>query len=290
MGAPKDWLTQDGAPWRPFEDSGTLVKPLRTPRTPGAIFAACERHLLAHLKAACLWPERQRDKTWRIGDYSSYILEFSPTPGAKVYAQFWSEPDERGVIVATRDEANNLKKSIAVGTAQEVRALGREAIAIVCKGLGYDGRVPLTFRLQLGTRLKAGLVFDSICASDLAKLMRRWGYQVEIVEHDGKPDLVTSAIGSQPFLVAFVGERPKGSNEYGMIELRSYFRFEGDVPEGLPNAINRNSVAAQASVDEEGDLLVQTPILLHGGVSAENLQMSFGIWKQTIEEIVNGLA
>ena len=80
----KEWLTQDGAPWRPFDDSGTLVKPQRTPRTQSAIFAECERLLLSHLKAACLWPERQRDKTWRIGDYSFYILEFSPTPGTEV--------------------------------------------------------------------------------------------------------------------------------------------------------------------------------------------------------------
>lgn len=289
MGTPKDWLTQDGAMVRPLEDGGILVKPLRTPRTPGVIFAACERQLLAHLKAACLWPEAQRDRTWRIGDYSCYILEFSPASGTRVHAQFWSEPDEDGVIVATRDQANNLEKSVATGAERSPRALGRAAIAILCKRLGYDGRVPVVFRLQLGTRLRAGLVFESICASDLVKLMRRWGYVAEADEHDGRSNLVTSAVGTHPFLVTFVGERPQGSNEYGMIELKTFFRFEGDVPEGLLTAINRNTIAARASVDEEGDLAVQSPVVLHGGVSAENLRMSFGIWKQTIEEIVRGL-
>ena len=289
MAANKDWLTQDGAPSRPFEDSGTLVKPLRAPRNPSAIFAACERQLLAHLKAACLWSERERNKTWRIGDYSFYVLEFGPARGTDVYAQFWSEPDEDGVIFATRGKAHNFRKTIAIGTAKDVRVLAREAIGILCEVLGYDGRVPLTFRLQLGTRLKPGLAFDSICASDLAKLMRRWGFVAEIEEHDGKPNLIRSAIGQQPFLVGFVGERPEGSNEYGMISLRAVLRFEGGVPGRLVGAINQNTVAAKASVDEEGDLIVQTAILLHGGVTADNLEMSFGIWKQTIDEIVGGL-
>ena len=289
MGTQNDWLNQNGMPSRPFEDSGTLVKPLRTPRTASVIFAACERQLLVHLKAACLWPESQRDKAWRIGDYSDYLLEFSPAPGTIAYAQFWSEPDEDGVIIATRDAAENLERSVAIGAARNARTLGREAVAILCKRLGYDGRVPLAFRLRLGTRLKAGLVFESICASDLVKLLRRWGYVAEIDGPDGRSNLVRSAVGTHPFLVAFVGERPQGSSEYGMIELRAYFRFEGAVPGRLVNAINQNTIAARASVDEEGDLAVQSPIVLHGGVSAENLRMNFGIWKQTIEEIVSGL-
>jgi len=289
MGTQNDWLKQDGMPSRPFEDSGALVKPLRTPRTASAIFAACERRLLVHLKAACLWPENQRDNAWHIGDYSDYLLEFSPAPSKIAYAQFWSEPDEDGVIVATRDGAGNLERSVAIGAATNARTLGREAIAILSKRLGYDGRVPLTFRLRLGTRLKAGLVFESICASDLVKLLRRWGYVAEIDRHDGISNVVKSAAGTHPFLVAFVGERPQGSSEYGMIELRAYFRFDGDVPGRLVNTINQDTIAARASVNEEGDLVIQSPMVLHGGVSAENLRMNFDIWKQTIEQIVGGL-
>ncbi len=289
MAEPKDWLTQVGAPRRPCEDSGTLVKPLRTPRKAGAIFAACERQLLAHLNAACLWPGRQRDKAWRIGDYSCYVIGFSPARGTEVCAQFCSEPDEDGVIFATRGKAHNFRKTVAIATAKEVRVLAREAIGILCEVLGYDGRVPLTYRLHLGTRLEPGLVFDAACASDLAKLMRRWGFAAQVEEHGSKPNLIRSAVGTQPFLVALVGEHPEGSSEYGMAWLRAFFRFEGGVPEGLASAINENAVAAKASLDGEGDLVVQTPVLLHGGVTTENLAMTFAIWKRTIEEIVKGL-
>ena len=313
----KDWLTQDGAPWRPFDDEGTLVKPQRTARSASAIFAACEAALVGHLKSVCSWPDKQRNKTWRIGDYSFYILEFSPAPKTNVYVQFWSEPDEDGVIFEIssgalnpptdkyvdpekqellRDhgfelggQAGNFQKNVRVDNARDVRALARETVAILCKALGYDGRVPLTFKRHLGTRLQPGMTFDTICASDLVKLMRRWGYVAEYDESDERPSLIKSAVDRQPFLVAFVGERPEGSNQYGMIGLGAYFRFQDGVPDGLPNAINQKFMSVKASVDDDGDLIVQTPILLHGGLTEENLQMSFAIWRETIEDIVKEL-
>jgi hypothetical protein len=42
----KEWLTQDGAPWRPFDYEGTLLKPQRTARSATAIFAASEEALV----------------------------------------------------------------------------------------------------------------------------------------------------------------------------------------------------------------------------------------------------
>ena len=313
----KDWLTQDGAPWRPFDYEGTLVKPQRTARSATAIFAACEEALVGHLKSVCLWPEKQRNKTWRIGDFSFYIIEFSPAPKTTVYAQFWSEPGEDGVIFEVssgawnpptdkyvdpgkqellRDHgfelggrADNFKKIVRVDTAREVRALAREAVAILCKALGYDGRVPLTFKQHLGTRLQPGMTFDTICASDLVKLMRRWGFVADYDEESDKPNVVRSTVGEQPFLVSFAGERPEGSNQYGMIALGAFFRFDDGVPGGLLDAMNQNFNTVKATVDEDGDMVVQTPILLHGGVTEENLEMSFSIWRETIERIVEGL-
>src|SRR5687768_5355942 len=91
-------LTHEGAQWRPFDSKGVLVKPNRAPRSAAAVFAACERTLLAHLKAVCIWPEKARDQTWRIGDYALYIIDFSPAPDTRLYLQFWSEPEEEGAI------------------------------------------------------------------------------------------------------------------------------------------------------------------------------------------------
>jgi hypothetical protein len=325
-----DWLAKDGAPWRPFDDKGVLVAggpafarahPSRT-----ELFdKACERQLFKHLKAACLWPARDRDKTWRLGDYSSYVLEFTSPNLVSVTLRFLSEPDERtgsgtvsfavsssawnrgqhshidasrsellrdhGFELARRgrDEAH-FKKHVLVPGGRAVRALARETIAILCKVFGYDGATPLEFHLHLGTRLSAGFTFDGICATDLLKLMQRWGFAAtELEEHAGQAPLIKSIVQDQPFLVAFVGERQDGNGEFGMIGLRTFMRFEGGVPEGLPNAINTSFATVKASVDDDGDLVVQTPIILHGGVTAENLEMCFKVWRETLEEISQGL-
>lgn len=151
--------------------------------------------------------------------------------------------------------------------------------------IAADGAPPLEFHLHLGTRLSAGFTFDGICANDLLKLMQRWGFAAtELEERADQVPLIKSTVQDQPFLVAFVGEREDG-NGYGMIGLRTFMRFEDGVPEGLLNAINTSFATVKASVDKDGDLVVQTPIILHGGVTADNLEMCFKIWRETLEEI-----
>ncbi|HWJ06724.1 MAG TPA: YbjN domain-containing protein [Steroidobacteraceae bacterium] len=325
-----DWLAADGAPWRPFDDKGVLIdgrppvarnRPTRT-----ELFdKACERQIFKHLKAACLWPARDRDKTWRLGDYSSYVLEFTTADCVSVRLRFWSEPDERtgsgtvsfavsssawdhqqhGAADATRTELlrdhgfetarrrredGQFRKQLLVPGGRAVRALARETIAILCKVFEYDGATPLEFHLHLGSRLSAGFTFDGICAGDMLKLMQRWGFAAaELEERPDQPPLIKSMVQDQPFLVAFIGEREGGRGDYGMIGLRTFMRFEGGVPDGLPNAINTSFATVKASVDEDGDLVVQTPIILHGGVTAENLEMCFKVWRETLEEISEGL-
>jgi hypothetical protein len=324
-----DWLAADGAPWRPFDERGVLVPakgpPVAACPSRAELFdKACEQQLVTHLKAACLWPARDRDKTWRLGDYSRYALEFSAGFNC-VALQFRSEPDERtqsGVVSfavsssawngdhgakldASRQELlrdhgfavsrrgrdeGHFSKDVLIPGGRAVRALAREAIAILCKVLDYDGAAPLEFHLHLGTRLSAGFTFDGICPDDLLKLMQRWGFAAtELEERVGQPPLIKSVVQEQPFLVAFVGEKQDSAREFGMIGLRTFMRFEGGVPEGMANAINTSFATVKASVDEDGDLVVQTPIILHGGVTAENLEMCFRVWRETLEEIAQGL-
>lgn len=331
-----DWLAAEGAPWRPFDDRGELVAalPARPPlrATRGELFGKeCERQLIRHLKTVCLWPSRDRDRTWRLGDYSRYELQFEAPGRAVLTVQFHSEPDERtgngavtfgvsaprprrsgapvldaarqemlrdhGFALALRgaeDEAGQFRKQVLVPGGRAVRALARETIAILCKVLDYDGASPLQYRLHLGTRLSAGFAFDGICAGDLLKLMHRWGFAaVELEERANHAPLIKSRVGEQPFLVAFVGARDdevaSPAGEYGMIGLRTFLRFADGVPDELPNAINANFATVKASVDEDGDLVVQMPLILHGGVTATNLEMCFRVWRETLEEIGAGL-
>ena len=186
-----EMLAREGAPWRPFEDKGVLLKPLKTPRSAAGIFAACEKQLLSHLKAVCLWPQQDRNQNWRVGDYSYYILEFTPKPKTIVYVQFWSQPDDDdGVLFEVssgamnppadkfvdterqerlRDHgfeiagnAGNFRKAIKIENAREVRAAAREAIALLTKVLGYDGTLELRYDLSLQTQMTVRHVFSKV--------------------------------------------------------------------------------------------------------------------------------
>lgn len=288
-----DWLAAEGAPWRPFDDRGELVRvqgqepgPRIRPTRAELFGKDCERQLIRHLKTVCLWPARDRDKTWRLGDYSRYEPQFEVPGRAVLTVQFNAEPDERtgngavsfgvssrrvrragvtaldaarqemlrdhGFVMAMRgadSSGGQFRKQVLVPGGRAVRALARETIAILCKVLDYDGATPLEYRMHLGTRLSAGF--------------------------------------------AFVGARDEqeatAEGQYGMIGLRTFMRFEGGVPEELPNAINGNFATVKACVDEDGDLVVQMPLVLHGGVTAANLEMCFRIWRETLEEISEGL-
>jgi hypothetical protein len=309
-------LAREGAPWRPFEDKGILLKPQKTPRSAAAIFAACEKTLLAHLKAVCLWPAKERNETWRVGDYSYYILEFEPRPKTLLYVQFWSEPeDDDGVLFevcsgalnknaaefvdAERQEllrdhgfeiggnANNFRKAIKIENAREVRAAAREATALLCKVLGYDGRQELRFHLCLASNSRLRHVFEDIEPGDVAALLREWGFAAELqLREDGVP-VILSRTDYGPFAVALLDSTESG--QYQSATLRTFQKLEDPSQAfGVANAINRKFRLLQASVDEDGDLVIESQLTLLGGVTAEHLRMRFELWRGMLGAMVEG--
>jgi len=53
--------------------------------------------------------------------------------------------------------------------------------------------------------------------------------------------------------------------------------------------VNRKFTALQASVDSDGDLLLETTILLHGGVTAEHLRARFEVWRGMVRAVGEGM-
>jgi hypothetical protein len=316
-------LAREGAPWRPFEDQGILVTAQKKPRDAKAIFAACERPLLTHLKAVCDWPERERNQSWRVGDYSFYILEFSPAPKTDVYLQFWSEPDTDGVIFEIssgamnpptdryvnserkerlRDHgfeiggnAGNFSKTVTVDSAREARAVARETIALACHALGYDGTQDLRYRLYLGTTTKLKHVFDKIEPAELLALLKEWGFPAKRKPNEvDKPPLIECRTDSGPFGVLLMDETKPKSGAYQAVVLRTFRSLpaaDDDADETttmaleLANQVNRAFSALQASVDSDGDLLLESSILLHGGVTPEHLKARFEMWRRMVRVI-----
>ncbi len=321
-----EMLAREGAPWRPFEDKGVLLKPLKTPRSAAGIFAACEKQLVSHLKAVCLWPQKDRNQSWRVGDYSYYILEFAPKPGTIVYVQFWSQPDDDdGVLFEVssgamnppadkfvdtekqellRDHgfeiagnAGNFRKAIKIENAREVRAAAREAIALLTKVLGYDGTLELRYDLSLQTQMTVRHVFSKVSPDTLEKLLREWGFPAELKpREEGKPPQIDCRAEAGPFGVLLLDEEREGSDSYQALALRTFHSLPpGDddddvaVRLGLANQVNRKFTALQASVDNDGDLLLETTVLLHGGVTAEHLRARFEVWRGMVRAVGEGM-
>ena len=311
-----EMLAREGAPWRPFEDKGVLVKPLKMPRDARTIFAACEKQLVSHLKAVCLWPAKERNESWRVGDYSYYILEFSPSPKVGLYLQFWSEPDEDGAIFEVssgawnppadkyvdtdrqellRDHgfeiggnANNFRKIVTIENMKDLRAIAREAVAIACKVLGYDGTLELRYDLHLQTHMSVRHVLSEVSPQTLEKMLHEWGFPADLKREEGKLPWIESRTDHGPFFVLFRDATKEESNDYHALRVRTFRKVkDAATAHVLANQLNQRLIELKATIDGEGDLMIESQVLLHAGVTAEHLRMRFELWRWMIGEMAS---
>lgn len=314
-------LVANGAPWRPYTDKGVLVAAAAAPRTAAEVFAVAERSLMTHLEAACLWPETEQDRSWHLGDYAYYILSFAPTPEAGAYVQCWSESgDEGGLLVevssghghapseryvdATRQallrergfeiggNARNFRKRLVVADETALRAFAHEAIAILCAVLGCDGTVPLRFELHLGSPLAMRRTLDAIEPQLMLRLMRDWGHATRRERaSDGAP-MIVSRCGAGSIWIAFKQPRKEGGQKFQRLLLGAVRRGPGprEAALGRANEINRRWSGLQASIDRDGDLVLETEVRLHGGVTPEHLRMRVDVFRRSVEAIAAGRA
>lgn len=119
-------MLREGAPWRPFEEEGVLVASGKTPRDAKAVFAACERTLV-------------RSQLGRVQHPGRPVCRHDP-PGPRA-----------GSRLRAGRRAKNFRKAVSAGNSRDIRAIAREAVAVLGKILGYDGRQELRFTLHLGS-------------------------------------------------------------------------------------------------------------------------------------------
>jgi hypothetical protein len=306
-------LAKEGAPWRPFEDKGVLVKASRTPRDAKTIFATCEKQLVSHLKAVCLWPEKGRNDSWRVGDYSFYILEFTPAPRTGVYVQLWSEPDEEGAIFEVssgawnppadkyvdpgvqeqlRDHgfeiggnAENFRKIVGIEGAKDLRAVAREAMAVLCKVLRYDGTQELRYTLSLQTPYTVRHVLSEVSPYTLGKMLDEWGFPAELTTEKDQRPIIEVRTDFGPFAVLFGDEVREGARHYHALKLRTFRKVPAEKAFAAANELTQRMLTLKASVDEDGDLLLESQVLMHGGVTPEHLHSRFVLWRWLLGEI-----
>ncbi len=312
-------LVANGAPWRPYSDEGVLVAAAAAPRTTAEILAVAERSLMTHLKAACLWPEAERGRSWDIGDYAYYILSFKPVPDAAIYVQCWSDSGDDGRLLvevssghrhapaeryvdATRQallrergfeiggNASNFRKRIVVADETELRAFARKAVAILSTELGLDGTRPLRFKLHLGSVLAMRRTLDAIEPQLMLQLMHDWGYPTRRLRTpDGAP-MIASRCGAGSIWIGFKQPRKEGGQQFQRLLLGAVRRGPGTHDAALEraNEINRRWSGLQASIDQDGDLVLEAEVLLYGGVTLEHVRMRIDLFRRSVEVIAEG--
>jgi len=298
---------------RPFSDKGVLVWAHVHPRDAETIVSVCEEQLLQHLGAVCLWPEEERNRSWRNGDTSFYVLDFHPEPGICVYVQLLSEAGQgwalcevssgawypetarfvhagRQVLLRDRGfeiggDAGNFRKFIGIANAEDVRAVARDVMAIFTDVMGYDGTQKLRYELTLQSRVVVPRVLQHISPEALAGSLNEWGFMAELKREDGRPPRVESRIDRGQLEVLFGDETGEGSDEYQALTLRASGRAEDNKARERADRLNRGLAEVESTVDDDGNIIVVQPVPMHGGVTTEQLRAQFHLLRRVISEI-----
>jgi hypothetical protein len=148
--------------------------------------------------------------------------------------------------------------------------------------LGYDGTRELTYTLNLNSHSVVHHVFDTINPEDLQKLMREWGFQADLKREEGKPPLIESRTDHAAFVVVLVDESTGGSGRFRVLGLRALWRLHGKDGTSIANQINQRLGSLQASLDGDGDLVVEAQIVLRGAVTAEHVKTRLEAWRSSL--------
>jgi hypothetical protein len=305
-------LPADRVSWRPFDDRGDLLPGTGAASAPEALIDDCGNAVRSHLLAVCLWPDETRGLYWNTGDYSFYILSFTNAQGANVFVQFWSEPGENVLFEVSSGEvtpparrsltdhqreglrdhgfeigdSRNFTKSVSVTVPVEVAALAREALAVLSRVLGYDGSVPLSYQLHLGSRTLVRRVFTHMSPNTLEQLLGEWQFPAPLCLPGGEP-VMQCWIDHHPFRIALHGREGLPPGEFGMISLRASFESQGGDVLEIANTVNRQFALMQAYVAADGVLVAESQILLRGGIAEEHVRSRFQFWQTTIRQLVS---
>jgi len=307
-------------PARPFEDDGVLLPASDAALSPDELRERCEDLVASHLERVCRWPPAARGENWQPGDYSFYVLEFPAGPEAPFFVQFWSEPGGEVIMEVASGEANtalkpfvteplrrslaergftlggeaeNFRKTLGLNQAGGVEGLAREALTVLTDCLGYDGRVPLSYRLYLG-RPETGSTSPGPAYHE-GPLIRSMG--VEDLEAAWKlarcqakrlSDVAVAVADQQAassFVATLIVPRPEQSGRFGGIQLSCYLRAPRETIEAVSAEVGMSLPGARLGVDRDGDLAVLQDIIVMGGVTMENVQLQFALWRNNLARL-----
>jgi len=303
---------------RPITESGCLLDPSDRPMTPESVHSAVLEKLSEHLGRVCLWGPSPARLYKQIGEYSYYIISCE-VRGEPVFVKFWSEPGDSGICmeVSTRNGSGkhsrdrwarwrerildhgfgvaehgpNLRKTLTFDSSADISVLARESVAILTRIFGYNGTTSLQYELHLGTRLDAVPVLTSVTRSEVEKLIRAWRFTVYPTGKPKSDEVDESKFSIERGDVRCTVDllRSGGLSEgcYDGIHLVFGAVANGRNLRPLCEHINSHCLATTASIDVDGDLMVDRFVMIAGGVTSTHLEIQLNTWYATLHEIVS---
>jgi hypothetical protein len=281
----------------------------------GANRADIVRHVLEKLTAqlfmVCTWPADCAERTDVVGAYRFFILDFSPREQVSLYLQVWSEPGDPVLFEVSsgygyapteayltqtmkeallgrgfefRGPAKNFQKKVVVTGRSTIRTLAREMLAIAVDVLGYDGKVPLTFRFHQDSRTEQGRLFRGIQPNDFQRLLERWGITAKFTPDD-QPVLNCRSTGLR-FVVRFHVECSPSFSLFEIATCDAIVKVKAGQAHGFANEINLQLITGRAIAMPPDSVALSLAIVVGGGVAPENLRRQVLGWAEQARKVI----
>jgi hypothetical protein len=282
----------------------TIVKALKRPfETFDDLLDRCLPTLTARLWATCCWPA-QMNGGWKIGDYNFLMVSVTPEPGATIYVQFWSEPQEpvlaevssgewspgtlkyvgpkqkellKGFNFEIGGRAGNFHKEVTIASSAEAEAMAREVLRILYDVFGYRGQWPIELRRHEGERAEVLPTYASLTPEDFAKLANAAGMHAAVVplEGSGGDSRSIRLLRHHRKSVAVLGGRIPGHSLYTRATFRALLPVS--TTDGAVRQLNGVLRMVRARRGDHA-IHLEMSISLAGGVTAAWLTAAFADW------------
>lgn len=262
----------------------------------------CLPQLTAMVAGVTKWRPGDRGAQWKIGDCAVLIVE-TTVNDASLYVQLLSEPLEPVLwevcsgnwnpeakpyiegepaarIVAMGftpgGETQNFHKEVSVRNRGDAAAVARSILRVFYEAFGYRGATPLAVAAFREERASEAVVHTSFTIEDAQKLLVGLGF--EATKAESAPTTLFCSRDGVPFMVTLDVPAPSRS----LHECMDFNALVGSAAEfadtGWINQLNQGSRVCRASIDEDGDVILSTGVILLGGVTEAYMANRINGW------------
>ncbi len=285
--------------------------------TPAQVEKRCLARLTGLIQETAAWAPGGFRESWRLGDFNILIVETTVAPGAELYVQFWSEPNDvvawevssghlnpplrkfvtaraRAALgemgFAVGGAAKNFGKTVSIANRGDAAAAARDTLRILHGAFGYRGLTPLVARVIQSGRSRRAVVYTRFSEGTTVTLLQELGFQTNVFRSGKRP-----VIGGRYAEVQFVvlpGCPIERTREFHCLD---FVASVGHITDGSHaawgealNRLNGLSRVARGWIDEDGNVCVGMSLNGEPGVTEDQVRFDVSTWFRAAAELRGG--